>query len=128
MGVRTERIFESRRLIRSATQCYNNANNLTCLDSSSLHNVYNVINFLERVLASKNPSATSMISQIKRRSGTTIAHGLNNAFKFSGSSALPAYPGFIVINTPTVFVNGISSPIKSNNFLSSLIASWMLLT
>ena len=28
--------------------------------------------------------------------------GLNNTFKLSGNSVLPAYPGFIVTNTPTV--------------------------
>ena len=86
------------------------------------------MNFLDNVLASKNPSATNMISQISRRSGTTIAHGRNNAFKFSGNSALPAYPGFMVMKIPTVGVNGISSPIKSKIFLSSLIASWILFT
>lgn len=39
---------------------------------------------------------------------------LNNVFKFSGSSVLPAYPGFIVINIPTVGANEISSPKKLN--------------
>jgi hypothetical protein len=35
-------------------------------------------------------------------SGTTIVTGLNKAFKLSGSSVLPAYPGFIVTKIPTV--------------------------
>lgn len=77
------------------------------------------------------------------KSGTTIAQGLKynlhnqlvliekemidshlkSAFRFSGSSVRPAYPGFIVINIPTVGTSVISSPIKSNlNFLF-LIAS-----
>lgn len=35
-------------------------------------------------------------------SGTTIVTGLNRALRLSGSSVLPAYPGFIVTNIPTV--------------------------
>lgn len=58
--------------------------------NSSLHRVYKVINFLAKSLASINPSATNMISQISAKSGTTIAQGLKSAFKFSGSSVLPA--------------------------------------
>jgi len=49
-----------------------------------------------------------MFSQIKIKSGTTIAHDLKRAFKFSGSSVLPAYPGFIVIKNPTVSYKTIS--------------------
>lgn len=67
---------------------------------SSLHRVYRVMNFLAKSLASINPSATNIISHIKAKSGTTIAQGLNSAFKFSGSSVRPAYPGFIVMNSP----------------------------
>lgn len=51
----------------------------------------------------------SIFSQIRSKSGTTIAHDLNKAFKFSGNSVLPAYPGFIVIKKPTVSYNKISS-------------------
>ena len=43
------------------------------------------------------PSELSMISQIKALSGTIILIGLNKLFKLSGSSDLPAYPGFMVI-------------------------------
>jgi hypothetical protein len=43
-----------------------------------------------------------MISQIKLDSGNIIVIGLNNDFKLSGSSDLPSYPGFIVINKPIV--------------------------
>lgn len=49
---------------------------VTCLESSSLHKLYRVMNFLASSLASKKPSATNMISQINSKSGTTIAHGL----------------------------------------------------
>lgn len=38
---------------------------------------------------------------------------LNSAFKFSGSSVRPAYPGFIVIKNPHVGTNNIVSPRKS---------------
>jgi hypothetical protein len=31
--------------------------------------------------------------------------GLNNTFKLSGNYVLPAYPGFIVINTPQLGFN-----------------------
>lgn len=37
------------------------------------------MNFLARSLASRNPSATSMISQISSKSGTTIAQGLERS-------------------------------------------------
>ena len=48
----------------------------TCFESSSLHNEYSVMNFLASSRASRKPSATSMISQISSKSGTTMAHGL----------------------------------------------------
>lgn len=35
-------------------------------------------------------------------SGTTIVTGLKRAFKLSGNSVLPAYPGFMVTKIPTV--------------------------
>lgn len=38
---------------------------------------------------------------------------LNSAFKFSGSSVRPAYPGFIVIKNPHVGIKNIVSPRKS---------------
>ncbi len=53
---------------------------------------------------------------------------LKRAFKFSGSSVLPAYPGFIVMNSPTVGVSPISTPSNRKFFFLSLIASWMLFT
>jgi len=49
---------------------------LTCFESNSLHNEYRVMNFLASRRASRKPSATSIISQISSKSGTTIAHGL----------------------------------------------------
>lgn len=48
----------------------------TCFERSSLQSVYKVINFLASTLASRKPSATSIISQINSKSGTTIAQGL----------------------------------------------------
>ena len=42
-----------------------------------------------------------MISQIIAKSGVIIDIGLNIDFKLSGNSDLPAYPGFIVMKTPT---------------------------
>ena len=53
---------------------------------------------------------------------------LNNAFKFSGNSVLPAYPGFIVINKPTVGVILISTSSNINVVFFILIASCILLT
>jgi hypothetical protein len=50
-------------------------------------------------LAPMKPAAYNKISVIKIESGTTIDIGLNNDFKLIGNSALPAYPGFNVINT-----------------------------
>ena len=52
------------------------------------------MNFLASSLASRKPSATSMISQMSSKSGTTIAHGLQPAnntaviHTTSGGSAL----------------------------------------
>lgn len=43
-------------------------------------------------------------------SGTIIEIGLNIDFKLSGSSVLPAYPGFMVINIPQVNLRLISQP------------------
>lgn len=45
---------------------------------------------------------------------------LNNYFKFSGKFDLPAYPGFIVTNTPIYEFNFTSFPINSIYFCFSL--------
>lgn len=71
-------------------------------------------NFTARARALTKPSAISMFSQIGRRSGRIIAHDRNNAFRFSGSSVLPAYPGFIVMKNPQVGTMDTASPKKSN--------------
>lgn len=65
-----------------------------------------------------NPSAKSNISEINSESGTVIETGLNNAFKLSGNSVLPAYPGFIVIKNPQLGFNLSSFPsnIKKERF------------
>jgi len=79
---------------------------------------------LANSLAYENPSDINIFSQISTNSGTTIAHDLNRAFKLSGSSVLPAYPGFIVIKNPTVSYNPISpSSINKNLVLFSFNAS-----
>lgn len=52
----------------------------------------------------------------------------NRAFRFSGNSVLPAYPGFIVMKSPTVGVRLISVPSNRNLSFLSRIASWMLFT
>lgn len=49
---------------------------------------------------------------------------LNRAFKFSGSSVRPAYPGFMVMKRPTVGMRLIISPRKLNVFFLARIASW----
>jgi hypothetical protein len=46
-----------------------------------------------------NPLAYKRISEMKMASGTTIDIDLNKFFKSIGSSVLPAYPGFRVMNT-----------------------------
>lgn len=53
---------------------------------------------------------------------------LNRALRFSGSSVLPAYPGFIVMKMPTEGQRFTSSPKKLNLFFLSRMASWILLT
>lgn len=49
--------------------------------------------------------------------------GLNKAFKLSGNSERPSYPGFIVINIPTVVTTFNSFLSNSNVFLSLIKAS-----
>lgn len=48
---------------------------------------------------------------------------LNKAFRFSGNSVLPAYPGFMVMNNPTLGVRDISTLSNKNLFFLSRIAS-----
>lgn len=47
-------------------------------------------------------------------SGTIIDTPLNKAFKFSGNSYLPAYPGFIVMKYPTCYYNSIGATSSGN--------------
>lgn len=49
---------------------------------------------------------------------------LNKAFRFSGSSVRPAYPGFMVIKMPMVGMRLIISPRKLNVFFLARMASW----
>lgn len=59
-------------------------------------------------------------------SGTTIVTGLNNAFKLSGNSVRPAYPGFIVTKIPTVgFIFNYFFK-SSNVFFSFIRAVWIV--
>ncbi len=57
-----------------------------------------------------NPSVNKSISDINSESGTVIATGRNRAFKLSGSSVRPAYPGFIVMKKPQLRSSFISRP------------------
>lgn len=50
--------------------------------------------------------------------------GRNKAFRLSGSSVLPAYPGFIVINIPDLGSRAISLPSKINFLCSFFNASY----
>ena len=68
-----------------------------------------------------------MFSQISYKSGTTTVIGLKRALRPSGNSALPKYPGFIVMKTPQVISSEISSPWRINLCLFNLIASVTLL-
>lgn len=49
---------------------------------------------------------------------------LNKAFRFSGSSVRPAYPGFMVMKMPMVGMRLIISPRKLNFFFLARMASW----
>jgi len=64
----------------------------------------------KRTLAVVKPSLKSMFSAIKVKSGSIIDTGRSIAFRFSGSSLRPAYPGFIVTNIPHVRISRISTP------------------
>ncbi len=86
-------------------------------------------NFLLKFLAVLNPSDKSIFSQIRIRSGVTMAHDLKRALRFSGNSVLPAYPGFIVMKNPTVSTNPISpSSVNWNLVFFSFNASKTHLT
>ncbi len=63
-------------------------------------------------LTSLKPSDANMTSAIMVRSGAIIATGRIRAFKLSGNSVRPAYPGFIVINIPQLGLHGICVPIN----------------
>lgn len=47
-------------------------------------------------------------------------------FRLSGSSALPAYPGFMVINTQQVGLSESSVPSNINVFMFRITACWIL--
>lgn len=82
--------------------------------------------FLLSYTALLNPSEKSIISAISCKSAAIIDIGLNNDFRLSGNSDLPAYPGFIVIKIPQPILRGIVAPSKLNDVLFSLIADWIL--
>lgn len=56
-----------------------------------------MLNFLLKISSLLYPTAASFTLIIICLSGTIIVTPLNNTFKFSGNSYLPAYPGFIVM-------------------------------
>ena len=57
-----------------------------------------------------------------------MAHGLKRAFRLSGKSDLPAYPGFIVILIAHDSLNLIFLPSKKKFFFPSEMAYWIVLT
>ncbi len=61
-------------------------------------------------LAVSKPSENNMISQICSKSGTTMVTGRKRAFRLSGSSVRPAYPGFMVMKIPLRSSRAISLP------------------
>ena len=69
------------------------------------------------------PWACRDILQICTESGTIIDMGRNRLFKLSGSSVLPAYPGFIVMNKAQFLLRHISLSSKSKTSFSAAIAS-----
>lgn len=72
--------------------CHELQDTHTCFESSSLHKVYRVMNFLARRRASRKPSATSIISHISSKSGTTMAQGLGRSAASVGFCPLPPPP------------------------------------
>ena len=66
----------------------------------------------------ENPSPKRMISAIMAESGTIIAMGLNMLLRLSGSSVLPAYPGFMVMKIPQQETRLISLPSKVKRLAS----------
>lgn len=72
--------------------------------------MYKIIlkNSIPLTLAMRNPSENNIISQICCKSGTMTTTGLKRAFTDSGSSVRPAYPGFMVMKTPTLESRSIS--------------------
>lgn len=69
-----------------------------------------VTHLMARILPFLNPSDYNMISQIRAKSGTIIAIGLKRDLRLSGSSDLPAYPGFIVMKIAVCSLIWITSP------------------
>lgn len=60
--------------------------------------------------AVKKPSENNDIKQMSSLSGIIHITGRNSAFTDSGSSVRPAYPGFIVINIPTLLSKEMLAP------------------
>ncbi len=67
---------------------------VTCLESCSSHSLYRVKNFLASSILSIKPQLASFTLIMICLSGTIIATERKLIFRFSGSSCLPAYPGF----------------------------------
>ena len=63
-----------------------------------------------------------MISAMRVKSGTIIDTGRNMAFRLSGNSERPAYPGFMVTKIPQAELRRISCPKKLKRVLRSLMA------
>ncbi|KAA6421357.1 MAG: hypothetical protein FRX49_08634 [Trebouxia sp. A1-2] len=77
---------------------------------------------LGATLAVEKPSENIMISAMRVKSGTIMDTGRNRAFRLSGSSERPAYPGFMVTKMPHAEFRRMSCPRKLKRVLRSLIA------
>ena len=73
-------------------------------------------------LAVEKPSENIMISAMRVKSGTIMETGRRIAFKLSGSSERPAYPGFMVTKIPQAEFRRMSCPRKLKRVLRSLMA------
>ena len=77
-----------------------------------------------RVMVSERPLGT--FKSFYTEKNTQYLHPLMFTLRLSGSSALPAYPGFMVMKTAQVGFRESSVPSKMNIFSFRIMACWML--
>ena len=75
---------------------------------------------LKRLRNSDSIDGNILTSIISPKSGSVMATGLKRDLRLSGSSTLPAYPGFMVMKKPQVGFTRISCP--SNTHLVGISA------